>query len=90
VKMQEIADGIKAHLKRFADDPVLCKHQASGRAAFWNTNAVYPGGVKVRVMYISYQGSTTLSKEQAAAYLDWLNAGNVGTHYAAQRDEGGE
>ena len=42
--------------------------------AWWAGNRVF-------VRYVIYQGESSLTKEQAAAYLQWLDAGNRGEHF---------
>ena len=79
---------IKGFLKRFEADKAL--NRTEGRLAkFWNATAFYPGGPRIHVVYVSYQGSSTLTKAQAEKYLEWLKAGNVGKHFVAL-DKGGE
>lgn len=89
-----IAREIHAHLKRFEADPVINaerffdsfktgKRESAGHS-YYNANASASGG-RVHVRYISYQHTTSFTIERAQAYLDWLNAGNVGTHYEMER-----
>lgn len=85
--LAEIENRIHAHLKRFERDPVINKR---GKRAgmmllpYFLPNA-YTFGRFVRVMYVMYQGAVSLSKAEALAYLRWLDAGNVGTHYQMER-----
>jgi len=83
---KELAPRIAAHLKRFEADPKINRggegHEA--RPRFWQAGAGSSGRY-VFVRYIAYQGNTFLSRDDAARYLAWLDAGNVGRHYEALR-----
>ena len=93
MKMKEIAERINAHLKRFEADPEINTEityhsnrtgkQESAGHRFYYAGAYYHRGPKVSVTYISYQGHSNLSKDEALRYLEWLDAGNVGRHYEA-------
>lgn len=81
---KEIATRIGAHLHRFEADPEINKvNKEYGTRHYYVAGAwaASPGWIGVR--YVSYQGSTNLCKREAEKYLAWLDAGNVGTHYAA-------
>ena len=81
MKLKEIAIRIKAHLQRFEADPVINARCATWKTlSYWHVNA-YDAGARVMVSYVSFQGNSSLTKSEAAAYLEWLDAGNVGTHY---------
>ncbi len=85
MKNKEISDRINAHLKRFEADPVInARDDKYGTAKFYYAGSYYHAGPKIRVTYVSYQGSTMMSKAEATEYLEWLDAGNVGTHYTMQ------
>ena len=83
-KLAEIATRIHAHLKRFEADPKINRykdadrHQRGLHPFYWS--GAYVGGSRVGVRYISYQGATCLTKQEALGYLAWLDAGNVGKH----------
>lgn len=88
--VKEIARRIDAHLKRFERDSKINaeqfflsrrtgKRESSGRHYFYA--GAWAAGRWVGVIYVSYQGHTNLSRDAASRYLDWLDAGNVGTHY---------
>ena len=86
LKLGEIADRIHAHLKRFENDPVINAPVAL-RKPYYAAGADQRGAY-VRVRYVSYGGGgTNLTKAEARRYLIWLDAGNVGTHWAMERDE---
>lgn len=92
---REIAARITKHLQRFEKDPAInvrkifnketrqweptVKH-GEGLGQYYWANASHEHGQKVGILYISYQGRTKLSKEDALKYLAWLDAGNVGKH----------
>lgn len=86
--LAELGELIDAHLKRFeaADEK---KHpKDSDRRHFWQAGAHAAKGARfVYVRYISYQGSSHLTREQATRYLAWLDAGNVGRHFEAFREK---
>ena len=85
--MSEIGVRINAHLNRFEADPVInALHEVRGSrlSPYWHVGAAQSGRF-VYVTYVSYQGQTHLTKEQAEKYLAWLDAGNVGRHYEALR-----
>ena len=87
MKLHEIAARIAAHLKRFEADPKIAKSQniEGPRLDFYCGPTAQPGGTRVFVTYVSYQGEASLKKAEAEAYLAWLDAGNVGRHYEQQR-----
>jgi hypothetical protein len=85
VKNGEIADKIRAHLKRFEADPAI-NEKRRGLSSYWTAGAGASGRY-VYVQYIAYQGSTALSKADALAYLAWLDAGNVGRHYMVKAEQ---
>ena len=87
-KLKEIAARIYAKLKQFAADPKVNKRNG-GVARFWMVNA-YDAGRFVGVIYVSYQGPSMLKKQQALAYMEWLEAGNVGTHYEFEQAAKGQ
>jgi hypothetical protein len=82
MKLSQIAAGIEGHLKRFEADPQINRF-FDGRTVrpYYHAGAGASGRF-VYVKYVSYQGTTPLTKPQAIAYLNWLDAGNIGKHYA--------
>jgi hypothetical protein len=88
VKLTEIAKRIDAHLKRFEADPVINARPAPNRIQPYYRAYAWVAGRYVAVSYVTFQGHSNLTKEQAAAYLAWLDAGNVGQHYRACREHG--
>ena len=85
--MEKIAARIHEHLARFEADPEVNYFTGGTRRRFYQAGAGTRGRF-VSVTYISYQGSNTLTKKEAEAYLAWLDAGNVGRHFEQQREEG--
>lgn len=87
-KLADIAARINAHLKRFeADKDGVNKDDRGdgmGHRPFYHSGSGAAGRY-VWVRYVSYQGGAHLAREEALTYLDWLDAGNVGTHYAMRR-----
>ena len=90
MKLAEIGKRIHAHLKRFEADPAI-NTSPNGQTTrrFFHAGA-HATGRWVSVGYISYQGDRSLSKADALAYLEWLDAGNVGKHYEALRQKRSE
>ena len=87
-QLSPIAEAIDAHLKRFEADPVINAERKSGGMAltpFYNAGAFAERGC-VQVQYIIYNGYTALNATEAVAYLAWLDAGGVGTHYQAAQE----
>ena len=79
----ELAQRITAHLKRFEKDPKINppRPHAAGTHRYYESSA-HVAGSKIAISYICYQGSCfPLGRNEALAYLRWLDAGNVGDHY---------
>jgi len=86
LSLTEIAKRISVHLHRFERDPEInTVHIQSGVRRFFCAGA-YRGGRYVRVIYISYQGGSSLTREQAEHYLAWLDAGGIGRHHTALKE----
>ena len=83
MKLAEIADRIDRHLKRFeAATQGANAGDKHGLRPYYRAGA-RPTGARVSVVYVSYQGRTTLTKAQALTYMHWLDAGGVGKHWDA-------
>ena len=80
-----IAERIRDHLRRFESDPAVNIRGGTGLQPYYCPSA-YPGPKCVHVCYISFQGHSKLTLEEAEAYLSWLDAGNVGTHQKQQSE----
>ena len=85
---------INAHLQRIESDPTLNPSRRLDKEL--NTWVPDERGVRrffgarakgdrhrVWVIYITYQGGSYVSIEDAETYLAWLDAGNVGRHFEA-------
>lgn len=86
----EVAKAINSRLHRMEADKAwnLRKYvDSTGReqqlSHLFSANASLVAGGKVRIVYISYQGSQVIDVEQARDYLQWLRDGNRGTHHSA-------
>lgn len=84
---EEIGKKIDVHLKRFEASKKINrpqKHTGMEYTPYWQA---WSGGYCgwVRICYVSYQGSSAMRKDDAAKYLAWLDAGNVGKHYDMER-----
>jgi len=87
---------IDAHLKRIEGDPALNpRRRFDKEREEWvldprGVPAYYRAGAagdrhRVWVIYVTYQGGSYMSIEDAEKYLAWLEAGNVGRHFKALR-----
>jgi hypothetical protein len=88
VTLTELAHQICTHLTRFESDPKINVDTAkngTGLRCYYHAGAIASGN-RVGVTYVSYQGMTFLRRAEAAAYLAWLVAGNVGTHWQMKRE----
>lgn len=83
--MKELARRIDEHLKRFELDPAINKKTHGGLRNYFWAGSHYSGGARLTVSYINYQGHPTLTKPEAAKYLQMLDSGFVGRHYEALR-----
>ncbi len=86
--LTETAARISAHLKRFEADDGINRSKRQG--AYLGTKPYYGAGAIrsgrfVGVKYVSYQGRYNLKRDEAEAYLAWLDDGNVGRHFEFQR-----
>lgn len=76
---------IHAHLK--AIEAAAIKKDRNQRN-FYNAGA-YAAGSRVGICYVSYQGTSNLTLEEARAYLAWLDAGHTDSHYHWKTETGG-
>jgi hypothetical protein len=93
MKMAEIAERIRAHLKTHEADEEWNQYSWTDprgtkrtQRHLYYANAGYHVGSRITVLYVSYQGQIHLKKAEALAYLEWLDAGNRGTHWEQQRE----
>lgn len=93
----DLAKKINAHLQRFERDPKINPGKRYDDAKKkWVADPMgvhdyYCAGAsgnrhRVWVRYITYQGGSYLSIEDAQKYLAWLDAGHVGRHYEALKE----
>lgn len=82
--LTEIAKRIDAHLKRFEADPELNPTDARYQTRPFYMAGASRAGNRVSVLYVAYRSSSTLTRSKAEAYLAWLDAGNVGSHFAME------
>lgn len=86
LKLQEIADRIRVHLKRFeADQEINASRESHANTKPYYSAFASVAGAYVYVQYISYQGGSNMRRADAEKYLAWLDAGNVGRHFEALR-----
>ena len=84
-RLTDLAAAISAHLKRIEASPKLNRAKWGPDRRMLYGAVACQGGRFVRVVYIGYHGATSLTRDEAAAYLAWLDAGGLGTHYHQQR-----
>lgn len=82
MKLPEIAKRLNAHLQRLEGDKRV-NYQKPGRISPYYCAGASAGRRYVGVSYVSFQGTSYLTKTEARKYLDWLDAGNIGRHYEA-------
>ena len=92
--LKELAQRIREHLARFERDPKINAHKrfdkakakwvpctaAEGHGQYYMAGACVTGRY-VAVSYVSFQGTTHLTREDAERYLAKLDAGKVGRHF---------
>src|SRR5689334_15685194 len=83
--LKEIGARINAHLRRFERDPKINADTQHGKPYHYASAGA--AGSRVSVSYVAYQHTSKLTREEALAYLAWLDAGNVGQHFAAKLPE---
>jgi hypothetical protein len=88
MKLAEIADELLKRMRELEDHPRNCPAK-NARRHFFYSPYVETTGRYISVRYKASDspfGNYSLSKDQARQYLQWLRAGNVGTHREAQVD----
>lgn len=85
MKLAQLADRIHAHLKRLESDDTVNVSRDGKRKLFWCSGARASGN-RVFCTYVSYQGKTSLTRDEATRYLAKLDAGVVGRHFEALRE----
>jgi hypothetical protein len=81
--LDDIALRIKIHLQRFEVDTEGVNKVDSHRLRPYYLSGAYRAGAYVSITYVSFQGRHNLRRADAERYLAWLDAGNVGRHWAA-------
>ena len=85
MKLKEIAEKISAHLARFERDAMINKPCPTLKKRPYYFARAFASGNRVGVVYVNYQHHSYLTKADAIAYLDWLDAGNIGDHWRVKR-----
>ena len=70
--------------KRFDKDEKTWVPDEKGARSFYGAHSMGDRH-RVWIIYVTYQGGSYLPIEDAETYLAWLDAGNVGRHFAALR-----
>lgn len=78
-KLGEIAKRISVHLRRMEEAQPKDGKMPPGRLYLARA---FQAGSRLGIIYVNYQGSSTLRKADALEYLHWLDAGNKGRHYS--------
>lgn len=80
--LRVLAERITNHLRRFEADPSIntpITPDQPGLPRFYQAGA-WVAGSRLGICYVSYQNGTTLSADDAALYLRWLDLGHTGRH----------
>lgn len=84
-KLDEVASRIRAHLKQLENDEAW-NVTKDGRRRMWQAYATRAGS-RVACTYVSYQGTTNLTRDEAMRYLAALDGGFKGRHFEAFREQ---
>lgn len=83
--LTEIAKRITWHLCCFEADHDINESGPYGRRYYMPR--ARRSGARIRIAYKSFQQpGSPLTRDEATAYLAWLETGNVGTHFNFQND----
>jgi hypothetical protein len=88
LKLAEIADALLKQMQELENHPKN-RPTENARRKFFYTPYVKATGRYISVRYNASDvpfGNYSLTKDQARRYLQWLRAGNIGTHRDAQVD----
>lgn len=87
---EQVAQRLNAHLQRWEADKTINESMgSSGCGRYYKASAYALNKNKVQVCYISYQGSTSLTRLQAVWYLALIEERKfVGRHHEAFRQYG--
>jgi hypothetical protein len=81
MKKKEIATRLYEHLKKLENDKEYnVRKKEGGLTPLFQVN-VWATNRAIHVVYVSFQGDSLLTDEEAIAYLNWLDAGNKGKHW---------
>jgi hypothetical protein len=86
MKLAEIADELLKRMRELENHPKN-RPAENARRTFFYSPFVKPAGRYVSVHYKASDmpfGNWSLNKDQAGRYLQWLRAGNIGTHREAR------
>lgn len=83
--VKAVASRINDHLKAFE---AAATKNSRGSAKYFNAGA-QAAGSRIAICYVSYQGHSHLSLDEAKVYLAWLDAGNKKSHHEWQHETGG-
>lgn len=89
---EQLAYAINGYLEEFEamhapGSPVLVPTE-NKRVEFFGAGAISRGNGRVQITYISYQGESLLTIEEAERYLAWLDKGYIGRHFEALKYDG--
>lgn len=90
LKNKDIAAKINEYYKRFEHDPkvnTITRSDGSKDTLFYNAGC-YASGSHIMIWEISYQIKSSLKKEEALEFLEWLEAGNTGTIHKFKNSKG--
>ncbi|MFN8820303.1 MAG: hypothetical protein ACK5ZA_01035 [Betaproteobacteria bacterium] len=85
MNLAELAERIRTHLERLEADDTVNVSRDGKRKLFWCSGACASGN-RVFCTYLSYQGQSSLTRDEATRYLAKLDAGFVGRHFEALRE----
>lgn len=83
LKLATVAKRIQAHLLKLEADE---EWNASADASSITSRLYHPRAMRgqrsaIKIIWRSFQGGISYPREEAVAYLEWLDAGNKGTVY---------
>lgn len=80
-KLADLAEKIDAYLKKWEADKVgVNKADSGGHRKFYCANACAMGN-RIAIKYVSFQGSSRLSRGEAERFLARLDGGYIGSHH---------
>lgn len=82
-RMKDVAAAINVYLKRFEADTKVNSFPDGRKTKPFYFAQAWAAGRYVGIMYVNYQGSTFLKREDAEKYLAFLDGGGIGKHWRA-------